>query len=66
MLALDDAALADQTKGTAADVDASELWSQGLTGAGVKIAVLDTGIDATHPDLDDLDFHRWSQGGPQR
>jgi subtilisin family serine protease len=59
--ALDDAALADQTRGTPADVGASALWSQGLTGSGVKIAVLDTGIDPTHPDLDDLDFHRWSQ-----
>jgi subtilisin family serine protease len=59
--ALDDASLADQTRGTPADVGASDLWSEGLTGSGVKIAVLDTGIDPTHPDLDDLDFHRWSQ-----
>ncbi|NEX18950.1 S8 family serine peptidase [Thiorhodococcus mannitoliphagus] len=27
------------------------LWSQGLTGAGVVIATLDTGVDSTHPDL---------------
>jgi subtilisin family serine protease len=64
--ALDEPALADQTKGTAKDVGASDLWSQGLTGNGVKIAVLDTGIDPTHPDLDDLDFQRWSQGGPAK
>jgi subtilisin family serine protease len=56
-----DEPVADQTRGTPADVGASQLWDQGLTGAGVKIAVLDTGIDAVHPDLDDLDFRHWSQ-----
>jgi subtilisin family serine protease len=56
-----DEPVADQTRGTPADVGASALWNQGLTGAGVKIAMLDTGIDPTHPDLDDLDFRRWSQ-----
>ena len=28
-----------------------DLWAQGLTGAGVKIAHLDTGVDAGHPAL---------------
>jgi subtilisin family serine protease len=28
-----------------------DLWLQGLTGAGVKVAHLDTGVDATHPAL---------------
>jgi subtilisin family serine protease len=28
-----------------------ELWSQGLTGKGVGVAHLDTGVDATHPAL---------------
>jgi uncharacterized repeat protein (TIGR01451 family) len=50
----------DQSKGTTADVGAPALWNQGITGTGIRIAVLDTGADVTHPDLDDRDFRRWS------
>jgi subtilisin family serine protease len=50
----------DQTKGTTADVGAPPWWAASVTGEGVRIAVLDTGIDLTHPDLDDLDFREWS------
>jgi subtilisin family serine protease len=32
-------------------IDAEYAWMNNLTGAGVKVAVLDTGIDYTHPDL---------------
>ncbi|CAM3355834.1 S8 family serine peptidase [Kibdelosporangium persicum] len=32
-------------------VGAPTAWKAGHTGAGTKVAVLDTGIDATHPDL---------------
>ncbi|MFB5269061.1 S8 family serine peptidase [Paenibacillus enshidis] len=30
-----------------------EAWAQGLTGAGIKVGVIDTGIDYNHPDLKD-------------
>jgi len=32
-------------------IGAQEAWSDGNTGEGVTVAVLDTGIDDTHPDL---------------
>jgi subtilisin family serine protease len=55
VFALDDEQEADQTRAKTADVGAPPQWNLGNTGAGVRIAVLDTGIDPSHPDLDDQD-----------
>ncbi|SDM24942.1 Serine protease, subtilisin family [Nonomuraea maritima] len=41
------ATLADST----AQIGAPAVWSSGNTGEGVPVAVLDTGVDAEHPDL---------------
>jgi subtilisin family serine protease len=32
-------------------IDAEFAWAEGYTGEGTKVAVIDTGIDYTHPDL---------------
>ncbi len=32
-------------------VNAQALWSQGINGSGVRVAIIDSGIDKNHPDL---------------
>lgn len=33
-------------------INAPEVWNQGITGNGIVVAVVDTGVDYNHPDLD--------------
>jgi subtilisin family serine protease len=35
-------------------VNAPEVWAKGITGQGVRVGILDSGIDFSHPNLKDL------------
>ena len=52
--------VADQAKRGTHDIGADTLWEQGITGKGVTVGIADSGIDGTHPDLDDLDWRTWT------
>nr|MDO8081736.1 S8 family serine peptidase [Candidatus Freyarchaeota archaeon] len=43
------------SKEVAYDTEIEDLWAKNLSGSGIIIALLDSGIDTNHPDLDDLD-----------
>ncbi|MFF3467078.1 S8 family serine peptidase [Streptomyces sp. NPDC002619] len=47
---LDGKVTADLAESTA-QIGAQQVWAEGNTGKGVKVAVLDSGVDAEHPDL---------------
>ena len=33
-------------------IEADKIWADGINGSGVGVVVLDTGVDATHPELE--------------
>jgi subtilisin family serine protease len=52
-------------------VRAVEAWNAGVTGAGVRVCVLDSGFDMNHPDLvdninQDLSIDFTGDNGPER
>jgi subtilisin family serine protease len=49
----------DQSKRGTSDVGADKLWAAGVDGSGVTVGVADSGVDSTHPDLDNLDWLNW-------
>ncbi|SIR08866.1 subtilisin [Haladaptatus litoreus] len=49
-------ALADSVPWGVDRVDAEQAHADGYTGSGAHIAILDTGIDSNHPDLDNVGY----------
>lgn len=43
------------------DIGAPILWDAGIRGRGVRLAILDSGVDSSHVDLDDQDWERWGE-----
>ncbi|GAA0935736.1 S8 family serine peptidase [Nonomuraea longicatena] len=52
-----DGKLSPTLERSVAQIGAPQAWQQGLTGAGVTVAVLDSGYDPDHPDLKGVVAH---------
>jgi subtilisin family serine protease len=59
--ALDSAAAAGTPVWGVDKIGADEAWSEGITGSGIVVAGIDTGVDYTHPAL--VDRYRGNLGG---
>lgn len=42
-----------KSEDTAKSINADDLWKKGLTGKGVIVGIIDSGVDKSHPDLKD-------------
>jgi subtilisin family serine protease len=58
----DDIGTMDATYGLE-QINATEAWDQGYLGDDATVSVLDTGVDASHPDLDVSKFAEFDQNG---
>ena len=38
-------------RGNRLDMNVQEAWTQGVTGKGIAVTILDDGIEKSHPDL---------------
>ncbi|WP_379203127.1 S8 family serine peptidase [Paenibacillus sp. GCM10012306] len=51
--AIQDAIVPKNDKGPLKQIHADWAWDHGFTGEGLKVGVIDTGVDYTHPDIKD-------------
>ena len=43
--------LVSQNRGHGVDMNVQQAWTEGITGKGVVVTILDDGLEINHPDL---------------